>query len=310
MNVRLVKAGAAAAVVVFLGVSAPPAARAAAPERASSDGLVEVEPSVRLFVRETGPRDGRPVVFLHGWPLDGDSFEYQTEFLAENGYRCLAVDLRGFGRSDKPWEGYTLDRYADDVRAVLTARGVKDATLVGFSLGGAVALRYMARHRGERVARLVLMGAAAPRVVRTPDFPQGVDRAVFDGLIAGVAADRAALNDGFGKAAFAKPLSAPAAQWLLAQGLLASPRATAAALVSVRDGDQRADIAAVKVPTLVMHGVRDQVVPIGISGEVLAAGIKGARLLRFEESGHGLFLDEKDRCNAELLRFVSGGDEK
>lgn len=266
---------------------------------------VEVEPGVKVHYQDWGT--GVPAVFIHGWPYSAEMYEYQYQALVPQGVRAIGIDLRGFGRSDRPWTPYTFDVFADDVHRVLEALDLHDVALIGFSMGGAVALRYMGKYNGERVAKLVLLGAATPCLTVKPDFPEGLDPAVYDGFITAGLGDRAKLNDDFGALTFNTPISEALARWFTDLGMQASPQATLRCLELLRDADLRADAQSVRVPTLIVHGVHDQVAPIQITAEVNGRLISGARLVRFEHSGHGVFLDEKERLNEELLSFLREG---
>lgn len=263
---------------------------------------VEVEPGIKIFVQDWG--SGKPIVFIHGWPLSHKMFEYQFTQLPKHGYRCIGIDLRGYGQSDKPWGDYNYDVFADDVKKVLDALDLRDVTLAGFSMGGAVTIHYMARHAGDRVAKVALLGAAGPCLTKKPDFPQGLDNAGYDNFIKACYSDRAQMNADFGNATFYTPLSPKLSDWFTNLGMEASPHATAMCVVALRDSDLRSDLAAIGVPTAIFHGTHDQVAPFGITAEVMNKGIEGSKLIRFENSGHGLFYDEKDKLNEELMRFV------
>lgn len=263
---------------------------------------IEVDPGVKVFVQDWGT--GKPIVFIHGWPLSHEMFEYQFMQLSQQGYRCVGIDLRGYGRSDKPWGDYCFDTLADDVKQVITALNLNRITLVGFSLGGAISVRYMGRHLGAYVSKLVLLGAATPCLTQKPDFPQGLDRAIYDRFLNACYTDRAKLNAEFGKATFHTALSPELSDWFTHLGMQASPHATAMGVVALRDADLRPDLATIQVPTLICHGVHDQVAPIKITGEVIHQSIHRSELVRFEQSGHGLFYDEKDKLNQALIDFV------
>lgn len=263
---------------------------------------IEIEPGVKLFVQDWGT--GKPVVFIHGWPLSHEMFEYQFTQLPQQGYRCIGIDLRGYGKSDKPWGDYSFDVLADDVRKVLEVLDLQAVTLVGFSMGGAVVVRYMDRHNSAHVTKLVLLGAATPCLTKKPNFPQGLDVVVYDNFIHACYSDRAKMNAEFGKATFHQPLSTELSTWFTHLGMQASPHATAMGVIALRDSDLRAELAKITVPTAIFPGVHDQVAPITITAEVNHQGIKGSELICFENSGHGLFYDEKDRVNAELMRFI------
>jgi len=266
--------------------------------------FLDIAPNIRLHLRDWGA--GKPIVFLHGWVLSHEMWEYQFNALAERGCRCVGITLRGHGRSSQPYDQYNYDVFADDLHKVLAALGLQHVTLLGYSMGGAVALRYMARYQGEHVARLVLCGAAAPSFTQRPGFPLGVDPARIDDLILACRNDRAKLMDDFGRIVF-RNLTAGNARiraWLYQITMQASPQATIACLVALRDTDLRDDMAKVNVPTLIMHAPGDRVCPFPLA-ESIAAGIEGSQLIRFENSGHALFYEERDKFNAELLAFVA-----
>ncbi|GAB1542265.1 alpha/beta hydrolase [Scytonema sp. NUACC21] len=263
---------------------------------------VEVEPGVKVFVNDWGT--GTPIVFIHGWPLNHQMFEYQFTQLLKHGYRCIGIDLRGYGKSDKPWGNYNYDVFADDIKKVLETLDLADVTLAGFSMGGAIAIRYMARYAGARVAKLVLFGAAGPCLTKKPDFFQGLDNAPYDNFINACYTDRAQMNADFGNATFYKPISPKLSDWFVSMGMEASPHATAMSVIALRDSDLRPDLETITVPTAIFHGVHDKVAPCSITAEIHHKGIKNSKLILFQNSGHGLFYDEKDKFNEELMRFV------
>lgn len=265
--------------------------------------FIEVETNVRLHIRDWG--QGKTIVFIHGWPLSHEMYEYQFTQLPKQGYRCVGITLRGFGKSSKPWGEYTYEVFADDVKKVLEALDLRDVTLVGFSMGGAIALHYMARHKGERVSKLVLCGAAAPSFVKRHGFQYGLESAAVNGFIESCYADRAKLNEDFGKIFFRSEnaVSLKLGEWFYHMGMEASPHATAACLIALRDTDLRGDMAKVNVPTMILHATQDKICLFKLA-EAMASGIKGAKLIGFENSGHALFYEEKEKFNAELTNFV------
>lgn len=264
---------------------------------------IQVAPDIKIFVQDGG--NGKPIVFIHGWPYSHAMFEYQYLPLLKHGYRCIGVDLRGYGQSDKPYGEYNFDVFADDVYQVLDVLALQDVTLVGFSMGGAVAVRYMGKHLGARVAKVALLAAATPCLTQKADFPQGLNRAVYDSFLSAIEADRAQLLVGFGEATFHKPISSALANWFTTLGMQASAHATAMSVVALRDADLRADLEKITVPTVIMHGVHDKVAPLSITAAINHARIKGSQLIQFENSGHGLFLDEKEKLNQELRHFIN-----
>ena len=269
-----------------------------------------------LFYNDWG--SGRPVVLIHGWPLNSDMWCNQSVFLAENGLRVIAYDRRGFGRSGQPWSGYDYDTLADDLAAVMDGLDLNDAALVGFSMGGGEVARYLGRHGSARVAKAVLISAVPPFLLKTPDNPGGVDGPVFEGILAGLRADRAHFMAQFGKVFYAdgvwdrkvldmadKPVSDETLAWSLGMATQASLRATLECVRAFSSTDFRADLAQFDKPTLLIHGTADKTVPIEVSSSLAAKLIPGARLIAYEDEPHGLFITAKDRLNADLLDFIA-----
>ena len=280
------------------------AAAVASPYVAAADGTP-------LFVKDWGPRNGPVVVFSHGWPLNSDSWESQMLFLAERGYRVIAHDRRGHGRSGQPWAGNTMDQYADDLGAVLTALDVKRATLVGFSTGGGEVARYIGRHGTARVAKVVLVGAITPMMGQSPTHPEGVPTTVFDSLRKASLDNRAQLYKDVAGGPFfgfnrpgVKP-SAGLVDNFFAQGMQAGAKATYDSIDAFFNSDFREDLKKVKVPTLVIHGDDDQLLPIETTGRATARLVKGARLIEYAGGPHGITDTHKDRLNQDLLDFIS-----
>ncbi|MBD8499649.1 alpha/beta fold hydrolase [Paenibacillus arenosi] len=263
---------------------------------------VPVEKGVNVYVEDVGT--GKPVVLIHGWPVNHKMFEYQASQLPKYGYRTIGIDLRGFGKSDRPWQGYSYNRMADDIYEVLEALRLKNVRLIGFSMGGAIAIRYMARHAGKRVAQLILVDAAAPAFTQRPGFPYGFTKAEVDALLELNDKDRPQLLTNFGDIFFAKPISNSFRNWFQLLGLEADSHATYETLKSLRDEDLRADLAKVHVPTAIFHGKYDKVAPYPLA-IAMNEGIKGSLLAPFEHSGHGSFYDEREKFNKELLSFLN-----
>ena len=265
--------------------------------------FIKIEPNIHLHIRDWG--QGKTIVFLPGWPLSHEMYEYQFTQLPKQGYRCIGITQRGFGKSSKPWGEYNYDIFADDLKKVLETLNLHDVTLAGHSMGGAIALHYMARHKGERVSKLALFGAAAPSFTKRPNFPFGIDSAAVDDFIKACYTDRAKLNEDFGKIFFRdeNAVSATLSEWFHNMGMEASAHATAACLTALRDSDLRGDLSSINVPAAIFHSTLDKICPIQLA-EAMVKGIKGAKLIRFENSGHGLFYEEKDKFNEELMNFV------
>lgn len=266
---------------------------------------IEVEQGVNIFVNDLNPNGNRTIVFLHGWPGSHELFEYQFDKFPENGYRCVGIDQRGFGKSDKPWSGYNYDRLSDDVRAVVEAIGLENFTLAGHSTGGAIAIRYMSRHNSYGVSRLALFSAAAPSLIKQTDFPYGVNVDTILNIIDETYNDRPNMLNNFGQIFFFQYLTQSFSQWFLNLGFQASGWATAAvAKMWIRE-KLFYDLTTITVPTLIIHGIHDKVVPFEL-GEIQHQTIENSIFLPFDYSGHGCFYDEKERFNQELMKFIEG----
>ena len=268
-----------------------------------SDEYIKIESNVYLHIRDWG--QGKTIVFIPGWPLSLEMFEYQFSQLPRHGYRCIGITMRGFGKSSKPWGEYNYDVFADDIKKVLEALNLREVTLAGHSMGGAIALHYMARHKNERVSKLALFGAAAPSFTKRQGFPYGLDSSAVDSFIESCRTDRAKLNENFGKIFFRSEnaVSPKLGEWFHNMGMEASSLATEACLIALRDSDLREDLSRVKVPTAIFHSTQDKICLFELA-EAMMSGIKGAKLIRFENSGHGLFYEEKDKFNSEIIKFV------
>lgn len=259
--------------------------------------------NVNIYVEDLNPKGKKTIVFLHGWPGNHNLFEYQFNKLPQWGYRCIGLDTRGFGNSDKPFHGYDYDTLADDVRGVVKAIGLRDFTLAGHSTGGAIAVKYMGRHRGYGVSKLVLIAAAAPSLVRRSNFPYGIDKEVVLQIIEDTYQDRPQMLRNFGEKFFFQHTSQAFSHWFFQLGLQAAGWATTAIAKTWLNEVLFADLKTINVPTLIIHGVHDEVVPFEL-GEIQHSMIKNSLLLPFELSGHGTFYEEKDRFNEVLVNFI------
>jgi len=266
---------------------------------------IEVEPKVRVYVEDLNPKGEKTILFLHGWPGSHELFEYQFDQLPKMGFRCIGIDTRGFGKSDKPWDGYDYNRLADDVRSVIDALNLSNITLGGHSTGGAIAVRYMARHKGYGVSKLALFAAAAPSLIRRPYFPYGVSRESVEETIQATYNDRPKMLREFGERFFYQNISEPFSDWFFQLGLAAAGWSTVKIAQTWIDEELFYDLSVIDVPTLILQGVHDKVVPFALA-EVQKQGIKNSKLIPFEYSGHGLFYDERDKFNMELAQFVEG----
>jgi non-heme chloroperoxidase len=297
-------AGAALTAAAVAGAGTSPAQATPRASGSRSGTRISVAPGVEVNVSDLNGGNRGTVVFVPGWPLASTTFEDNYLFLADHGYRAIGLDLRGFGLSDAPYGPYTYDVWARDILKVLEALSLRDVTLVGHSMGGAVALRHAARF-GSRVGKLVLAEASAPRFVYGP---RSADlAAAIAGLISGYATDRTATIRGLTANFFATHTDIttdPFLQFFERQCLdQASLPASRAGLIALRDEDLIPDMARVKVPTRVFHAINDKIVPLD-HGQALAAGIRDARLVTFDTAGHAVYVDERDKFNAELLAFI------
>jgi non-heme chloroperoxidase len=262
-----------------------------------------------IFYKDWGL--GRPVVLSHGWPLNSDSWEAQQLHLASHGFRVVAHDRRGHGRSTQTWTGNEMNTYADDLATLIDTLDLRDVTLIGFSTGGGEVARYVGRHGTGRIAQLVLVSAVPPFMLRTDDNPGGVPVEVFDGIRAGSLADRSQLYrdlaDGpfFGNNRPGADVSQGTRDAFWRQGLQAGHRGAYECVAAFSATDFRADLDAFDVPTLVIHGDDDQVVPFEVGGKASAARIKNATLKVYAGAPHGITDTHKDQLNADLLDFLN-----
>ena len=254
---------------------------------------------------------GQPIVFSHGWPLSADAWEDQMVFLASNGFRCIAHDRRGHGRSSQPWKGNDMDTYADDLAALVESLGLKNAIHVGHSTGGGEVARYIGRHGTKRVAKTVLIGSVTPLMLKTSANPDGLPIKIFDEIRANVLADRSQ---------FFKDLTTPFyganrpkakvsqglrdSFWL--QGMQAGFKGAIDCITAFSETDFTKDLAKFDMPTLILHGDDDQIVPIGASALLSAKIIKGATLKIYPGAPHGMCSTHKDQVNKDLLAFFNG----
>ncbi len=271
--------------------------------------MIKTSDGTELYYKDWG--SGKPIVFSHGWPLNADMWEYQMEFLASHGLRCIAHDRRGFGRSSQPWTGGDYDTFADDLAALINALDLQDVTLVGFSMGGGEVARYIGRHGSNRVSKAALLGAVTPFLLKTADNPDGVDKSVFDGMRAGITADRAEFFNGFGKVFMGadrpgSKVSPGALTQTHSMALMASLKSTLDCVIAFSETDFRPDLKAFSMPTLIVHGDDDAIVPIDLTARLAAQMVTGSKLEVYPGAPHGFCFTHKDRLNADLLAFING----
>lgn len=268
--------------------------------------FVKASDDVSIAVYDYNPKGKKTVFLVHGWPLSHQIYEYQLEMLLSCGYRVVSLDLRGFGNSDVPAYGYSYDQMADDIYRVICALRLNRFVLVGFSMGGAVVLRYMRKYQCYGVERLILLAAAAPCWTRREGFPYGLTREYVNGLIRQACTDRPRLAWEFShEQLFASCQSEQIKDWFGDIALSASGIGTVQAAISLRDEDGRNDLEAVNVPTVIIHGKKDVVVSSQLV-EYQHMEIAGSRLFQLENSGHGIVYDELERFNDLFLLAVEG----
>lgn len=264
--------------------------------------------NVEIHYKDWGK--GQPVLFSHGWPLSADMWDSQMLHLAEQGFRTVAFDRRGFGRSDQPWEGYHYDRLADDIADLIEALDLHDVVLVGFSMGGGDVTRYIARHGTSRISKLVLLGAVTPLFMKTDDHPAGTDKAVFDGIRDALVQDRPQFLKDFSSVFYGLNHGMNVSEGLLDQtlqiALQASLKGTIDCVTAFSETDFRPDLSKIDVPTLVIHGDDDQVVPFEGTGALTAKLIPNAVLKVYQGAPHGFTVTHREQLNTDLLDFLRG----
>ena len=271
--------------------------------------FISTRDGTNLYVKSWG--EGRPVILTHGWPLNADMWDPQAMALAEAGFRAIAYDRRGFGRSDQPWTGYDYDTLADDLRDVMAATGAtSDATVVGFSMGGGEVARYMSRHGGQGVIAAGLVSSVVAYLLKDKSNPDGVPEAQFDQIKAGIIEDRARFfrrtfaPQFFGVGYVSSPVSDDVLDWATRTATMASLKATLACVDAFGKTDFRPDLPAFRVPTLIIHGTGDKTVPIDPSARTAAAGISEAQLVEYDGAPHGLNVTHSDRLTKDILTFL------
>ncbi|WP_462221147.1 alpha/beta fold hydrolase [Ferruginibacter sp.] len=262
---------------------------------------------VKIYYEDYGK--GKPVIFIHGWPLSGSMWEYQVTQLPQQGLRCITYDRRGFGKSDRPFDGYDYDTLAGDLKSLLEELDITDVTLVGFSMGAGEIAKYFSLYGGKRVSKVVIVSGVTPYMLKTDSNPEGVPQEEFDKMAKAMIEDRPAFMENFNKDFFSVSLTNhPVSDAFLANSLTkvmdASPIATLECAKSFSSTDFRKDVVKINVPTLIIHGNNDKTVPVKPTGEESARLIKGARFIIYEGAPHGLWYTEKDKLNQDLIDFI------
>jgi len=262
---------------------------------------------VNIYYEDLGK--GKPIVFIHGWPLSGSMWEYQVTELTKQGYRCITYDRRGFGKSDKPFSGYDYDTMAGDLKALLDELNIEDAALVGFSMGGGEVAKYFRNYGNVHISKVVLLSCVVPYMLKTNDNPEGVAPEIFEQIIKGIKNDRPGFMENFAKDFFGvSMIKHPVSDAFLANNLTkvmeASPIATLECAHSFAYTDFREDVTKINVPTLVIHGDADKIVPIKATSEQSATLIKYANFIIYPGAPHGLWYTEREQLNKDLAAFI------
>ena len=267
---------------------------------------IKTESNVKIYVEDINENGTETILFLHGWPGDHNLFEYQFDYFSKMGYRCIGLDQRGFGESDKPLDGYDYDTLSDDVKCIVDQLQLKNVTLLGHSTGGAIAIRYMARHDECRISKLVLCGAAAPSLIKRSYFHYGLKEEAVKDIINETYRDRPKMLSNFSKMFFYKPISKPFADWFLSLGLKAAGWSTAAIANTWLDEESLfLDMKKINSPTLIIHGIHDKICLFPLA-EQQKKLIKNSKLVKMQNSGHGSFYDEREKFNNEVKCFIEG----
>ncbi|HVX49843.1 MAG TPA: alpha/beta hydrolase [Chitinophagaceae bacterium] len=264
---------------------------------------------IKLFYQDIG--EGQPVIFIHGWPMSHEMWEYQVYELALSGLRCISYDRRGFGKSSKPLGGYDYDTMADDLASIIDNLSLSNVVLVGFSMGGGEVARYLGKYGADKVSKVILVASVTPYLLKAKDNPRGgLSFEDLTGMIEGVKNDRIGFLAEFGKHFFGinllhHAISTPLLEYYRMLGSFASPVATMDCIKAFGQTDFRADMAAFTVPTLVIHGDSDKIVPVEISGQVAHEMIPGSQFVTYDNAPHGLFYTHRQRLNRDLYSFIN-----
>lgn len=266
--------------------------------------FIKADPHVHIYIEDINPTGKKTIFFIHGWPVNHKIFEYQYNQLPQKGYRCIGMDIRGFGLSSKPWDGYDYNRLSDDLRAVIDVLNLKKIILCGHSTGGAIAVRYMARHSGYGVSKLALLAAAAPSLIQRPYFEYGLPKQRVLDIIKQTYQNRPDMLKEFGNSIFHHYVTPAISDWVFNLGMEASNRATAA-VANTWLGEESLfdDLTAIKTPTLILHGYDDKICPFALA-LAQKKRISHAKLVPLQSCGHFLFYDQLNQFNSELCKFI------
>lgn len=273
-----------------------------------TDKFIETAPNVKLYIKDYGT--GNPVILIHGWPLSNEMWEYQIENLVANNFRVITYDRRGFGKSSQPWNGYDYETLTDDLKAIIDQLELTNITLVGFSMGGGEVVRYFSRHAGANVSKVVLVSSVIPYLAQSNDNPDGRTPEKNEATQLAIKEDRIAFLDDFGKNFFGvnfinNVISTPLLEYYRMLASFASPHATTECAKSFSKTDFRQEVLSIKVPTLIIHGNADKIVPIEISSEKTATLIADNKFIIYDDAPHGLFYTDKEKLNDDLLEFLN-----
>lgn len=264
--------------------------------------------AVNIFYQEYG--EGKPVIFIHGWPLNHEMWEYQLAELPKHNLRCIAYDRRGFGKSDRPWESYDYHTLADDLHELITQLNLSEVTLVGFSMGGGEIASYIGKYGNDKIEKVAFVSSVTPYRLKTEYNPDGTDKQKFDDTIHKIEEDRPAFLIEFGKIFYGveekkQAVSQAMLDWNQHLCLMSSAKATVDCVRSFSETDFREDLKKITVPVLIIHGDADKTVPIEASGDKTAAMLPGAKYIVYKNAPHGLFITEKEKLNADLINFIT-----
>ena len=278
------------------------------PKEKFTDKFIKTATNVKLYVKDYG--SGDPVILIHGWPLSNEMWEYQIENLVSNNYRVIAYDRRGFGKSSQPWNGYDYDTLTDDLKAIIDQLELENITLVGFSMGGGEVVRYLSRYAGKNVSKIVLISSVTPFLAQSTENPDGRSEEKNEDTQHAISEDRLAFLEDFGKNFFGvnfitSVISTPLLEYYRMLASFASPHATLECAKSFASADFRQEFSSINVPTLIIHGNSDKIVPIEISSEKTAKLIANNKFIVYDGAPHGLFYTEKDKLNTDLLEFLN-----